>query len=245
MDRNNKTNKFKNIFIEPTEKFIASLGHNYIKSYLTDGSVTNGFAVVSNKRVYFKGSCFERDGKKFFKTREERIVDLNDITGTGYINTRLTWMLVTAITIAAYFIITLMVVLSSIESNTDMPKVLNDFLLMSVLASPLASIVFAIAYVTRRRNLFEISFAGGKICFDAIWYDKVEIDKFQRKVRLAKDNIIQEKYSSIGIKDKKESMPKEHISSVLDELKKSSDLLKEGVITKEEHEKIKSNLLNQ
>ncbi len=46
------------------------------------------FAVISNKRVYFRGSCFSGQGKSLVKTDEERTVDIKDVTGSGFIYRR-------------------------------------------------------------------------------------------------------------------------------------------------------------
>ena len=63
-------------FISQNEKFITSLGNGYIVNYLTEKSLSNGFAFITDKRVYFKGSCLSGTGKKFTKTdrSEERRV---------------------------------------------------------------------------------------------------------------------------------------------------------------------------
>jgi len=81
-------NKFSKFFMEPTEKFICALGNSFLKNFLLDGSINYGFAVVSDKRVYFKGRCFTLAGWKYRLVQEERVVDVKDVTGTGY--TRIT-----------------------------------------------------------------------------------------------------------------------------------------------------------
>ncbi len=80
--------KFETYFVSKNEQYISSLGNGYIMNYLTSGSLKKGFAIISNKRVYFKGSCFSGHGKFFLKTNEERTVDIKDITGSGFIYQR-------------------------------------------------------------------------------------------------------------------------------------------------------------
>lgn len=71
-------------FVSPDEKYIASLGNGYIMNYLANKSTKKGFAFITDKRVYFKGSCLNRVGKLLIKKNEEKSVDVKNITGSGY-----------------------------------------------------------------------------------------------------------------------------------------------------------------
>jgi len=71
-------------FVSQDEKFIASLGNGYIMNYLANKSVEKGFAFITDKRVYFKGSCLSGTGEHLVKTNEERTVDVKNITGSGF-----------------------------------------------------------------------------------------------------------------------------------------------------------------
>lgn len=76
--------KLSESFVSRDEKYIASLGNGYIMNYLANKSVKKGFAFITDKRVYFKGSCLSGTGKKLVKTNEERTVDVKNITGSGF-----------------------------------------------------------------------------------------------------------------------------------------------------------------
>ena len=80
--------KLSGSFVSRDEKYIASLGNGYIMNYLTKGSMSKGFSFITDKRVYFKGSCLSGTGKKLVKTDEERTVDVKNITGSGFIYQR-------------------------------------------------------------------------------------------------------------------------------------------------------------
>lgn len=90
--------KLSQSFVSQNEKYIASLGNGYIMNYLANGSMRNGFAFVSDKRVYFKGSCLSGTGKHLVKKNEERTVDVKNITGSGFTYHRewgkLLWMFI-------------------------------------------------------------------------------------------------------------------------------------------------------
>lgn len=80
--------KFAGYFVSQDEQYISSLGNGYIMNFLADGALKRGFAVISNKRVYFRGSCYSGQGKSLVKTDEERTVDIKDVTGSGFIYRR-------------------------------------------------------------------------------------------------------------------------------------------------------------
>lgn len=80
--------KFSEYFVSREEKYLSSLGNGYIMNFFANGSLKRGFAVISDKRVYFRGSCFSGQGKNLKKTDEERTVDIKDVTGSGFIYRR-------------------------------------------------------------------------------------------------------------------------------------------------------------
>ena len=61
-------------FVSKDETFIASLGNGYIVNYLVNHSVSRGFAFITDKRIYFKGTCLTGTGKRLTKSNEERTV---------------------------------------------------------------------------------------------------------------------------------------------------------------------------
>lgn len=80
--------KFKKFFMSPNEKLVTILGNSYIENFFQNGSLQNGFAVVSDKRAYFQGNNYyiSHDAKgrtKIVKNKQSRTVDLKDVTGTG------------------------------------------------------------------------------------------------------------------------------------------------------------------
>jgi hypothetical protein len=75
--------KFKGFFMSPKEKLVATLGNTFIQNFLAGGMITKGFSVVSDKRVYFRGTTYFVDGKKIRKMAESKTVDLKDVTGTS------------------------------------------------------------------------------------------------------------------------------------------------------------------
>ncbi len=79
-------NKSKQIFIDSDEHIVQTLGNGYLQNIVSSSGVTKTTAVLTPKRLYFSGIGFEKDGRIWKKIRVSKIIDLEDITGTGFIN---------------------------------------------------------------------------------------------------------------------------------------------------------------
>jgi len=81
----------KRFMYDDSENIISVLGNNTAQTFISTGVLGNGFAILSDKRVYFKGKCLIRKGKGFYSKIEEKSVDVKDITGTGFVHNKATW----------------------------------------------------------------------------------------------------------------------------------------------------------
>ena len=84
-----KDNKFKDFFMSPNERMVTVLGNSYLQTFLNNGDIRKGFAIVSNRRAYFRGTSYnvteDKKGKRhLIRTHQSRVVDLRDITGVGF-----------------------------------------------------------------------------------------------------------------------------------------------------------------
>ena len=168
------------IYIDSNEKSIALLGGSYLRNFLATGSLAKGLCAVTDKRVYFRGKCFNKSGKHYTKSKEERIVGLSDITGTGFVHTK-RWLLMLAAIIL--FIISLSGMFLAADGA-------GDIFGYSGIFACVVAVVFVILYFVLKLRVFEISYAGGKIAFKASSYSEEEMQTFQKMIHLAKDNTV-------------------------------------------------------
>lgn len=243
-----------NFFIEETETPIAYLGSNFLQSYLGGQGLSRGFAVVSNKRFYAKGECFvsNLDGK-WKKAMQEKVVDLKDITGTGYTTTRLFSELLKALIFFGIFAILGIICIFINNSSMKYDDIL-DFIGVVALISLGIAIINTCLYVFRKRTLFAVEFAGGtgNISFLTHWISKDEIDAFQVKLRQAKELDEKERQkekqteqSGVVIGRIKEEKTGNDLLGIADELKKYGELLDKKLITQDEYNDIKKELLSK
>lgn len=96
-------------------------------------------------------------------------------------------------------------------------------------------------YFFKKLKVFEISFAGGKIAFMSSSYNLEEMQNFQKSLRKAKDNYTPAPQYVVN----NPAPTNNAVSSVADELKKYKELLDTGIITQEDFDTKKKQLLSQ
>lgn len=248
--------KLSQSFASRDEKYIASLGNGYIMNYLTKGSMSKGFAYISNKRVYFKGSCLSGNGKKLVKTDEERTVDIKNITGSGFIYHRqwemyMILVLLLALLVGAFCWLEFASELPNLESVVSRLQDGNEVEKYEIVSTASITTIFITAaisiillfkkYFLGRKTLFRIEYAGGCIAFDVSFYAKAEIDDFQKQLRRTKDYA--EETNTVKTVTVETPTQTSLQSSVADDLRKYADLLKDGLISQEEYDAMKKKVL--
>lgn len=171
----NANDTVNTMFADSSEEEIATLGGSYLRNFLSTGSLEKGFCTVTNKRVYFKGRCYYKSGNNYKASKEERIVGLKDVTGTGFVEIRYWWLKLIAI---LFFILTLLyLVIAVIEVSTAPFMIISGIITAAVVS----------AYIILKQKYFEIAYAGGMIAFKASNYRLIEIQDFQKALHKAKD----------------------------------------------------------
>lgn len=183
-------NEISSLFVDENEKVVAALGGSYIQNYLSTGGLSRGFCVVSDKRVYFKGKCYSKNGNSYRAKKEEKIVDLKDITSTGFsAEMTLKWLILGCVFL---FIGFMSIIIALARARSYYGSV--DFFIYLFGISTIVSVVSWILYFIKRKKMFEIAFAGGTIAFKRSGYSQQETRNFQKALRIAKDNYIQSVY---------------------------------------------------
>ena len=185
---NRQDERFKDIFVNPKEKFICALGNSYLQSFLAGGFLGKGYAIVSDKRFYFNGKAYEINGNKINVKKTKSTVDLRDITGTEvrtFANIALLiWgaiLVIGGLVIGAFYLPAILKALVPAVSGYSF----GFFVIAEVMA-----ITFFIRYGLSKKTVLTIMFGGGGISVPINWYSSRESEKFQRMLRRAKDNVI-------------------------------------------------------
>lgn len=166
--------KAEDLFFDPNEQQIAVLGMGYLSNFIRGQMSTKGFAILSNKRLYFRGSCFRRSGNQYIKSREERSVDLQDITSSGFVYYHNVLLLVVSIIWSCMVF----------WSNTVMWGYMNfPFFLISIIIL----VILWVRYFLSRRCIYEVYFAGGMFAIRASKYGIKDTHNFDKMLHIEKD----------------------------------------------------------
>lgn len=169
--------------MNPNEKFICALGNNYLQSFLAGGFVSKAFAVVSDKRVYFRGKSLEKGEKALRFNRVTSMVDLKDVTGTETRTVKNIGYLVKAYVLFGIALV----------SGLFHFMVWNspDFLFVLMWIALGFGLLFLLLYFIKKKTLLTIVFGGGGIMFPINWFPASEGENFQKKLRIAKDDVVE------------------------------------------------------
>ena len=216
MANKNQQQDFSSILLSPDEVMLCALGSSFAQSFFATGRINKGFAILSNKRVYFKGKAFIKKNNRYQIQKEERTVDIKDITGTGFVYDK--YLFLIGLALVCFSAALLQILYESLSG---------------AIVSIVLGLVFLLLYKKLKKNIFQISFAGGSIGFNTYWATQEEIKNFQKKLRETKD--------AIGTQNNE---PTFSSTNKFDELKHYKELLDLNIITPEEFEKKKNSLIN-
>lgn len=213
------------IFASPDERLEAVLGTHAAQNFFTTGVLGNGFIILTDRRVYFRGRCLRREGKRFIYMREDRTVDVENVTGTGFVHFDHIWMKVVGIILAVF---TAYIFIGTLFSLDD-----SDAWIFALVALGLglATAFFFWRYKATKRTVFEVAFAGGGFGLGMRWMSPEESANFQKCIKLVGDDRRrQERMYGNG-------------TSAATELTRLAELVEKGLISREDFEAQKARLL--
>lgn len=247
--------KLKKFFVSSDERLVAVLGNTYIENFLKTGSIKNGFAVVSDKRVYFQGTqyyTYANGKKKVCNNQQFRTIDLKDVTGTGpdsYCNLFLRIIsriggIVLGILSIFFLLCGQEIVICNITSAGTEALIIYYLIALLFMAScALCVYIDKISEV----SLVTVQYSGGAIGFNVNWFTPQEIELFQKEIGLAKDRAVEISDNTVADRLQETvnniTQSASSANSKADEISKLVDLLQKGVITQEEFEKMKKELI--
>lgn len=156
-------------FVDANETVRATLGTSFAQNMLAAGTIKQGSAILTEKRLYYKGDLFSGSGKNLMSIKGAYIVPVEDIGMTSFIYGEST---------GGKLLGFLLLLVGA--------GLLPVFLPAGIIAA-LAGIVFLVKVFLGKSTVFEISFPGGRFRFDVKWYPIADMQNFQRQIYLVKD----------------------------------------------------------
>lgn len=158
------------VFIESDENVVATLGNGVLQNVLSGGGLSTINATLTDKRLYVSGKCLESIGLGWVYAKISRIIEVEDITGTGFVYVSKPSLLV----IGIIFILSALITMS-----------FDDLMPLAIILFIIAAILITAFFVTKK-NVFQIEYAGGRIGFDVKWIKADVAANFQKKIHIVK-----------------------------------------------------------
>lgn len=163
------------MFVESDETVVAALGNGYLSNFLTGKTIKYCEAILTDKRVYLHGNALKGGSNSLSRECIEQIVDLDDVTGSGFVfDSR---KLVHLVQSVIFFLIS---IATFITNRVEVGTLVGIFFLI-------ASLVLFLIYVCNRKIWFFIDYAGGSVRFDASIYGLAKAQEFHMQVRRMKE----------------------------------------------------------
>lgn len=169
---------YSTVFVEPDEQLLGTLGNGYLENILGK-KVKKAHALLTNKRVYFQGTFFSGSGKNLQQDIAEKIVDLEDITGTGFRYNK---------PIGFLRPIIMTVIMGVLGWFIDLFLLGFGGATGAVLGILIPVLIYIIKYLLNRKVYFILEYAGGAIRFDATIVGLSNVKDFNKQIRRAKDH---------------------------------------------------------
>lgn len=230
-----KWQEFKSVLSSGKEKIVAVLGAATGKQLLATGEAKGGCAILSDKRLYIKGTCFRKKHNILFPKREETILDVKDITGTGHFKQDVSWMKIVGIICLAVVFICCMMISAAADGEMEMDEEMALPMMLITCGGIAAGIILLVLYKRCHAGIFQIVCSGDVVGLNTTYIPKDEWEFFQNCIRQQKD--------SMEEKDEGDPKPEEK-GDLAEQLQKYKKLLDDGTITQEEYDVLKKKLLN-
>lgn len=173
----NPSLSYSYVFIEPDEQLLGSLGNGWIVNGLFK-KLEKCNALLTDKRLYLQGTLFTGSGESIDRNRYEKIIDLEDITGSGFLYTD---------QINTIMMLIIPTIISTFTCLVGMAMSPLDSVFFGFLGFWAGVVVDVVYYLLHRKTYFFVEYAGGSIRFDANILGISTVNDFQKQIRRAKD----------------------------------------------------------
>jgi len=187
---NDKQIDVKSAFIDLEEQLIVKIGNGYFTNLLYSKTKKCNL-LLTNKRVYLKGVFYNGNGKVINKTKEERILDIEDITGTGFVYRSFSKILLILDILCIIISIAIPIVrfLYNAGWGYDIAFQSIIYLIPRTLVIVVGELLLMKKIMMSRKVHFFIDYAGGRIMIDAKLIGIEDVRDFHKQMRRIKDNI--------------------------------------------------------
>ncbi len=247
--------KIKKLLLSQHERVIAVLGKKYSEQYLKTEKCSHGFAVVSDEKIYCFGKSYNIRNNIFGKrsprkTEQSKTIDIKDVTSIGDSVFHYRFWQIESIVCLALIIFAIICVLNGMQTGGQQKSEVEWFITdicaaTSVMVIPLLLIGMLLRLILcaiSKIKMITVQYNGGEIAFDIADFEVEEIDDFRKKLQSVIDKAVEERHKVEQAVSPMARQSTPH-NGKADELVKMADLLSKGLISQEEFDKMKKELI--
>ena len=176
-----KVRDIREMFVAPNEEQRAVIGGGYLDNLLLTGTFSKGFGVLTNLRLYYRANCFDKVGNHFVKTDEDRIVDVSDITSSGFVYTRYIVFLILSILLGMASIFFFIETLDQYAGDATIQIFFFTLFLF---------VVVVLLYIFFKQTMYTVTYAGGSLSIKASSYNIKDVRAFDKTLHQVKDEYL-------------------------------------------------------
>jgi len=189
--RENASSTYGGTFYAPDERAVATIGTGYLANFIATRSTRRAGATLTNKRIYFSGEIFFFNGRGgISSTKQQEVVNVRDVTGTGYVLYR-------PLSILLMGILAILVAIFLFIANSGADGAMG----IAAVSAVVIGIALVDSFYISCKTLLSIKYAGGAIAFDVRWLNQHEQDNFIRDIHLVKDKCYSNAAAEQGFHD--------------------------------------------
>ena len=167
------------LFLEPDEKYLCTVGTPQLAAYLKTGKLRKCFAVLSDRAIYCKGKCrISRDRSHYSTRKHDFRLDLQEFQGLKYLKQKNPVLLT-----LAFFFLLLGPTLVLLDKLTSFSEGLPINPILDAAICLLLAGVFFLIYSIRKKTLLELIHPNGSIGLDLRFLPDQELHLLLRYLR--------------------------------------------------------------
>lgn len=175
------------IFMDSGERQTAVVGEGYLYRFLKENTLRCGFCVLTDRRIYCKGTYFHKTGRAYRASKGDYTLEIKDVTASGYATTRFGIVFLLELLFVVVLTVLTGLFLLLVDAIEHYHFRMEDIIWGCTVLLVVGLVAAPIYYYVRPFRIFVIEYVSGKIAFLAFDYLEEDIRVFQRELYRIKD----------------------------------------------------------
>jgi len=167
---------------KPQEKYICALGTKNAETFAEKSGVSSTFAVLSDKHLYMRGSFYTKTANTYHAAKGDGLQNMKEYKHARIVHTHWLWLLLAAL---AAVVFTCWAAVTVFNAWVRFESSGGQWILF--FASLAGTLLMFLVYNRTKRSWIEMIFAAQTYVFNITGIDQLEVQNFQRSMRMIND----------------------------------------------------------